>query len=237
MTISRDRLAASAAGLGLALAESQLELFDRYAARLVEGARAFNLTTVIAPEEVEAKHFLDSLSVAPALPANARRVIDVGTGAGFPGIPLKIARPKLKVTLLEATGKKASWLREIVRDLDLRDVDVVAERAEALGHDPQHRGRYDVSVARAVAPLAVLIELCLPFVPIGGLLIAQKTAGAAEEVAAASRALDLVGGRTTEVRPVSHAALPNRALVIVEKIRETSAIYPRRPGLPTKRPL
>ena len=238
MNTSPSRLAESAAALGVALAESQAQQLERLAALLAEGARAFNLTAVTDPPEIEQKHLLDSLSVLVALPANTRRLIDVGTGAGFPGIPLKIARPEVEVTLLEATGKKVVWLNETILALGLRGVSAVAGRAEEVGHDPQHRERYDVSVARAVAPLGVLCELCLPFVKVGGRFIAQKSAtGAEAEGPAAARALELVGGRLLEVVPVRHAALPNRVLVVVEKVRETSAAYPRRPGMPTKRPL
>ena len=238
MTISRDRLEASAAGLGLVLDETQLELFTRYAALLIEGARALNLTTITGPQEVEERHLLDSLSVLRALPPDVRRLIDVGSGAGFPGIPLKIARSELEVTLVEATGKKVAWLNATVEALGLRGIEAVAERAETLAHDARRRERYDVSVARAVAPVAALCELCLPFVRVGGRFIAQKSAaGAAEEVPAAERALELMGGRLREVTEVAHAALPNRALVVIQKVRETPRAYPRRSGMPTKRPL
>ena len=238
MSISRDRLAASAAGLGLAPDETLLDLLARFAELLVAGSRALNLTTLTDAQQIEEKHFLDSLSVLAALEPDTRRLIDVGSGAGFPGIVLKIARPEIEVTLLEATGKKAEWLRATVDELGLGGITAVAERAETLGHHARHRERYDVSVARAVAPLAALCELCLPFVRVGGRFVAQKSAtGALEEVPAAARAFELLGGRVREVLPVEHTALPNRTLVVVEKVRETPAQYPRRPGMPTKRPL
>lgn len=238
MTTSPGRFAESVAALGLALSESQLGQLQRFGNLLQEGARAFNLTTITDPREVEEKHLLDSLSVLAALPAGARRIIDVGTGAGFPGIPLKIARPDLEVTLLEATGKKVQWLDQTIRALDLRGISALSERAETLARDVAHRAAYDVSVARAVAPLAVLCELCLPLVKVGGAFLAQKSAsGANDEVPSAARALALLGGRLLRVIPVEHAALPNRVLVVIEKIGDTPAGYPRRPGMPTKRPL
>lgn len=238
MTISRVRLADGAAALGLALDDDQLDHFDRYAALLVEGARSFNLTTVTDPEGIVDRHFLDSLAVVTSLPDSACRVIDVGSGAGLPGIPLKVARPALEVTLLEATGKKARWLNETVAALGLSGMSAIAERAETLGHDPRHREQYDVAVARAVAPLAVLCELCLPFVRVGGRFVAQKSVqGAQVEAPASQRALTLLGGALRVVRPVAHPALPNRVLMEIEKVGAVPAEYPRRPGLPGKRPL
>ncbi|HEU5318087.1 MAG TPA: 16S rRNA (guanine(527)-N(7))-methyltransferase RsmG [Chloroflexota bacterium] len=238
MTISRARLADGAAALGLALDAAQLALFDRYAARLIEGAASFNLTTVRDPDGIVDRHFLDSLSALAALPPESHTVIDVGSGAGFPGVPLKIARTELDVVLLEATGKKARWLNETVSALDLMEIRAVAERAETLAHDAAHRERYDVAVARAVAPLVVLCELCLPFVRVGGVFVAQKSAaGAGAEAPAAERALEALGGRLTCVREVRHDALPNRVLVEVAKVGRTPGEYPRRPGLPAKKPL
>ncbi|MGI8423501.1 MAG: 16S rRNA (guanine(527)-N(7))-methyltransferase RsmG [Chloroflexota bacterium] len=238
MTTSPSRLAAGAAALGLALDDAQLALLSRYATLLVEGARAFNLTTITEPEQIEERHFLDSLSVTRALPAGAITVLDVGSGAGFPGIPLKIARPNLDLTLLDATGKKVAWLTTTVRELGLQGIVTVAERAETLAHDPSHRGRYDVSVARAVAPLAALCELCLPFIRPGGVFVAPKSqARAMEELPAAARSLDLLGGRVVDVLSAGLDSMPNRVLVLIEKVGDTAAAYPRRPGMPTKRPL
>ena len=238
MNTSPGRLAESAAALGLELSESQVGQLQRFAALLQEGARAFNLTAITDPGEVEEKHLLDSLSVLPALPLRARRVIDVGTGPGFPGIPLKIARPDLEVTLLEATGKKVQWLDQTIRALELSGISALSGRAETLARDRAHRAAYDLSVARAVAPLAALCELCLPFVKVGGAFVAQKSAaGAADEVPTAARALRILGGRVLRVAHVQHTALPNRVLVVIEKIAETPEGYPRRPGMPIKRPL
>jgi len=224
--------------MGIVLSKEQLLAFERYSGALEEGSRRLNLTAVKHPVEVVEKHFLDSLTVLDVLPAGALRLIDVGTGAGFPGLALKIARPEINVTLLEATGKKVAWLRETIERLGLRGVEAVAERAETLAHDPAHRGRYDVATARAVAPLSVLCELCLPFLKRGGMFIAQKSASGAEvEVPASRRALGLLGGRLAEMRPVDHPALPNRVLVAIEQAGVIPAAYPRRPGMPAKQPL
>ena len=234
----RALLAAGAAALGFPLGEEQLDGFDRYGELLRSARDELNLTALSDPLDIAEKHFLDSLTVLPALPLGPLHLIDVGTGAGFPGLALKIARPELRVVLLEATGKKVVWLQRVVAALGLQGVSAIADRAETLGHVPEHRGAYDVAVARAVAPLAVLCELCLPFLKPGGRFIAQKTSSGAEsEVPAAAGALRTLGGRLLGVQPVAVERLPNRVLVLVEQTRPALATYPRRPGLPSKRPL
>lgn len=240
---TRDLLAQGAGALGTPLSPTQLDRFEVYATLIQQGKQEANLTALTDPIDVVVKHFLDSLTVLVALPATHSRpgglhLIDVGTGAGFPGLPLKIARPELHVTLLEATAKKAQWLQRTVERLGVLDVTVPAARAEQLGRHPAHRGRYDVATARAVAPLSVLCELCLPFVQPGGLFIAQKTtAGASAEVPDAERALGALGARVREVRNVELPRLPNRVLVIIEQLTPVPVTYPRRDGVPAKRPL
>jgi len=163
-------------------------------------------------------------------------VIDIGTGAGIPGLPLKIMRPDLAVTLLEAIGKKVRFLEEIVQQLDLKDVQVLHGRAEELARDPAYRETFALALARAVAPLRILVELALPFVRPGGYLAAPKGSGAQREVREASVALRLCGG---EIAAVQHLDVPDTAptLVLIRKIGETPNAYPRRPGIPSKRPL
>lgn len=234
----RAALADGAQRLGIALSGEQLDRFDQYAALLAAGKAAFNLTALTDPLDVAIKHFLDALTVLSLLPPGPLWVIDVGSGAGFPGLPLKIVRPELRLTLLEATGKKASWMGRTAEALGLSGVEAIAERAETLGHDAHHRQRYDVAVARAVAPFPVLCELALPFVQAGGHLIAQKTTNALEaEVPGAKQALKTLGARLQQVQHVSLPELPNRILIVVEQTGQVPTPYPRRPGLPAKRPL
>ncbi len=234
-----DLLAAGAQSLlQLTLTPEQLAGFDTYAALLREWNERFNLTAITDPEGIQVKHFLDSLSVLTALPAGPLRVIDVGTGAGFPGLPLKIMRPELDVTLVEATGKKITFLEAVVGELGLRGVSVVKARAEEIGQDPAHRERYDWALARAVAELPVLLEYLLPLVRPGGAVLAQKGASAEAEAQAASGAARRLGGRLREVRPVQLLGLPDpRYLVVYDKISATARQYPRRPGVPSKTPL
>ena len=235
---ARRHLSEGAAALGIALSEAQLDAFDRYAALLQQGRRELSLTTLTEPVDIALKHFLDSLAVLPALPARPLRLIDIGTGAGFPGVPLKLARPDLQVTVVEATRKKAAWVERTVRVLALREVQVIAARSEHVARDAARRGRYDVAVARAVAPLPALCGLCLPFVRARWLFVALKSAAGADvEAPAAERALSVLGGRLREVQPVALPLLPNRVLVVVEQVTPAPARYPRRAGMPAKRPL
>lgn len=231
-----------AALLGLHVTPAQAAAFEAYSAELITWNHRINLTAIIEPREIESKHFLDSVSVVAALPGlppiAGARIIDVGSGAGFPGIPLKILFPETRLTLLEATGKKADFLRHMVEVLRLRDVTVVAERAETLGHAPQQREQYDLVLARAVANLAALAELTLPFARVGGAVVLHKKGEVAAEVAAAAKAVRMLGGATPRTVAVRIPSLGgDRILVRIEKSQPTPPGYPRRPGLPTKRPL
>jgi 16S rRNA (guanine527-N7)-methyltransferase len=165
----------------------------------------------------------------------AHSLVDVGSGAGLPGIPLKIARPDLRVTLIEADQGKAAFLVHACAALGLEHVEVVARRAEEAGQDPRLRESFDVAVARALAPLPVLVELCLPLVRVGGRLLAQKTV--AEEPAAAARAIRLLGGELSGVLTAPSAARSAGTVVVIDKVRPTPALYPRRPGIPARKPL
>ena len=178
----------------------------------------------------------DSLVLLDFLPPGPLRVIDVGSGAGLPGLPLRLARPDLSLTLLEANRRKAAFLVQAAATLGLADVEVVARRAEEAGHDPRHRERYDFALARALAAMPVLVELCLPFVAVGGRLLAMKTA-AAGEAESARVAIDRLGGRLLEIGAAASSARSLGEVVVVEKVRSTPAGYPRRPGVPERRPL
>ena len=241
-----ETLAAGAATLGLALDAAQLAAFARYRDLLLEWNQRVNLTSIVEPAAVETRHFLDSLTcVAPLLArwgsaaaVPALRCIDIGSGGGFPGVPLKLALPQLQVTLLESTRKKADFLGHLVAELGLDGVDTVAERAETLAQAAAHREAYDVALARALAPLPVLLELTLPFVRVGGLLVAQRRGDLPADVAAAAPVAQTLGGAPPEIVPVAVPPLADgRVLVLVEKTRPTPPAYPRRPGIPAKRPL
>jgi 16S rRNA (guanine527-N7)-methyltransferase len=181
---------------------------------------------------------LDPATPALAVPPSiSSRLIDIGTGAGFPGIPLKLVLPELRVTLLDATGKKVEFLNHIIALLGLRNTLAVQARAEDLGHDASHRARYDIAVARAVANLATLAEYALPFVRLGGLVIAQKGVDPKTEIQAATKALGELGGIVREVVPVLLPGLEPRHLILIEKTAPTSSKYPRRAGVPERKPL
>ena len=176
----------------------------------------------------------DSLVLLDHL-GEGQKVVDVGSGGGLPGLPLKIARPDLSVTLVEADQEKAAFLVRACADLGLRDVQVLARRAEEVGHEPLYREAFDIAVARALAPMRVLAELCLPLVKVGGRLLAQKTE--AEELSEAGHAIEAMGGVLRAVVAAPSAARGSGTVVIVDKVRSTPPAYPRRPGIPGRRPL
>jgi 16S rRNA (guanine527-N7)-methyltransferase len=237
-----DLLVAGARELGITLANCHLTAFETCYWELVAWNERFNLTAITDWEGVLVRHFLDSLSCLKALPrtelAAGARVIDVGTGAGFPGLVLKIVCPGMRLTLLEATGKKVTFLEHVVGVLGLREVEVIHGRAEELGHDPAHREQYDWALARAVAEMPALAEYLLPLVRVGGAALAQKGEGAAAEVHRADAAIVTLGGRVRQLAPVELRGLAEtRYLVVVDKVAATPAKYPRRPGVPQKRQL
>jgi len=237
-------LTTGAAKLSLTLSESQLRQFQTYFELLTEWNQRVNLTSITTYEDVQVKHFLDSLTAVQALPEEARltgaglRAIDVGAGGGFPGIPLKIILPQLGLVLLEATGKKTAFLEELVRALALPDVAVVNARAEDLARDAAYREQFDVVMARALAEMAALAELTLPFCRIGGIVIAHKKGDITAELQASRQAISLMGGRLLDVTTINLEELgPDRVLVVLEKIILTPDKYPRRSGMPEKKPI
>jgi 16S rRNA (guanine527-N7)-methyltransferase len=243
-----NHLADGAERMGISLSDDQLSLYQAYYETLIEWNQRVNLTRITDYEEVQTKHFLDSLSCLGVIkrvwgvPAKRGEVgvqtIDVGTGGGFPGVALKIASPALHLTLLEARGKKVEFLQTLVERLGLEDVVIINARAEVVGQNPVYRERYDLTLARALAGMATLAELTLPLVRIGGLVIAQKGENPAAEVESALKAIDTLGGQVQEIVPIVIPGLDSaRHLVILKKAFATPAKYPRRPGIPTKRPL
>ncbi len=228
------------AALDLKLTPAQLRAFEIYTEELLAWNARINLTAITEPEDIATRHFADSLSCLPIIRPRppGLRVVDVGTGAGFPGLPLKIVCPTIRLTLIEATGKKVAFLHHIVATLGLEDVTVLHARAEEVGQMPDHRERYDWVLARAVAGMRTLVEYLLPLCRIGGHCLAWKGESALQEVSEAQQALSLLGGQVVQLTPVE---LPMVAethyLVDIVKVAATPPKYPRRPGMPAKRPL
>jgi 16S rRNA (guanine527-N7)-methyltransferase len=212
---------------------------ERYEHELLQWNTRFNLTAIESPEQVRVKHFLDSLSCLLVLRNTpSEQVVDVGTGAGFPGIPLKIICPGMHLVLVESVGKKAGFCRHIVDILNLDHVTIYQERAETLGQQSEHRECYDWAIARAVANMPVLMELLLPFVRVGGKALAMKGTSAPIETQTAEHAVKVLGGHLQKLVPVVLPGVADeRYLVVVEKIATTPNKYPRRAGLAVKKPL
>jgi 16S rRNA (guanine527-N7)-methyltransferase len=229
----------AADALGLDLSEAQVQAMSRHAEALLRANAHTNLTAITDSEEVRRKHFLDSLSCLLAMQGTAiERVIDVGSGAGFPGLPIKVALPKIHLTLVDSVAKKTNFMHSVVQDLGLQNVEVVTARGETIGQDAQHREKYDWAIARAVAALPVLMEYLLPLVKVGGYALAQKGESAAQELEAAQKAIKLLGGEAKKLLPVRLPGInEDRYLVVIHKVRPTPSTYPRREGIPTKKPL
>jgi len=225
--------------IGVSLSTEQLNILKKYEKELLEWNSLYNLTAIQEPEKIRIKHFLDSLTCLIVMREKpSERLIDVGTGAGFPGIPLKIACPQLQLTLVESVGKKANFCRHIVKSLALDNVEVVQERAETIGKLPKYREKFDWVVARAVASLPTLVEYLLPLAHIGGGVIAMKGESAIAEAHAADRAIHLLGGRLNRLEPITlPGVVDERYLVVIEKVAATPAQYPRHVGIPSKKPL
>ncbi|MFW6336965.1 MAG: 16S rRNA (guanine(527)-N(7))-methyltransferase RsmG [Phycisphaeraceae bacterium] len=227
-------------GLGFELPEVLLDRLASYLALLLETNQRINLTAIRDADEAWRRLIVDSLTPLPGLDdlEEGGSLIDVGSGGGMPGIPLAIGRPDLRVTLLEATGKKARFLESAVRELGLDNVAVVCERAETAGRDAPHRERYDAAVCRAVGPMNVLLELCLPLVRVGGRLLAMKGPKAEEELERAGDALDTLGAGELHVFDAYPETFANDLVIVrVAKDRATPKGYPRRPGVPKREPL
>jgi len=234
-TLARDAQAL----FNVHLSGRQVLALHTYEKELLEWNQKFNLTAIRDAESIRTKHFLDSFSCVLAWKSSPpNQLIDVGTGAGFPGIPLKILYPNLKLTLVESVGKKAMFCQHLVRVLGLEQVEVMQARAEDLGQDAGHREKYDWALARAVANLNVLSEYLIPLVRIGGTVLAQKGESGPAEAQSAEEAMKLLGGKLKQLIPVNLPGVADdRYLVVVEKVAATPPKYPRKPGIPMKQPL
>ena len=235
-------MTAGAAQLGIELDSVQFDRFESHLRHMLAWNARAGLTRVTDPDEVQTRHFVDSLSIAACLPRDAlgpgTSLIDVGSGAGLPGVPLKIAFPSASLALLEANGKKAAFLRELVGALGLENTGVVQARAEDAGRRQDLREAFGLVVSRAVAPLEVLVELTLPFCRVGGVVVAQKGEDVSPELDRASNGIELLGGGSTRVCTITPPGSPvARSLVVIDKVSATPGRFPRRPGIPAKRPL
>lgn len=235
----RQYLADAFATSGITASEDQLVQLERYYQMLVDWNQRMNLTAITEPREVAVKHMVDSLLCFDRtyFPQGAK-VIDVGTGAGFPGIPLKIIYPDLEMVLFDSLQKRLKFLQAVIDELGLTDIYCVHGRAEDGGRDPALREKFDVVVSRAVARMVLLVEWCLPFLHTGGWMIALKGAQYQEELLEAKRAIQLLGGKAGAAQEVSLPGFSERrGLLFVQKITKTPAAYPRRPGVADKKPL
>ena len=225
--------------LKISLSNEQIEAFEIYYNMLVEKNKVMNLTAITEWEDVVVKHFLDSLALINAIDLNGNlSILDLGTGAGFPGIPLKIAFPHLKITLLDSLNKRIGFLKEVIERLELKDIDAFHGRAEEYAKKPEFRASFDVCVSRAVANLSTLSEYCLPYVAKGGYFIPYKSGSVKEEVEAAKKAIHILGGKLEEIYDFT---LPGtdmaRSFVKIKKTMDTPNKYPRSAGKPSKEPL
>lgn len=215
----------------------QLEQFVKYMELLKEWNTKINLTAIEDDREIIIKHFIDSMSILQYVKDSEQKLIDVGTGAGFPGIPLKIVNKNIEVTLLDSLEKRVKFLNEVIKSINISNIKAVHGRAEDMGISPSYREKYDIAVARAVANLPVLLEYCLPFVKINGIFIAMKGSNT-EEFDNCSKALDILGGKIEKIEKME---LPftniERNVVVVRKFRQTPTKYPRKAGKPVKEPL
>ena len=225
--------------LGISLSAKQLAAFAQYEAELLEWNTRFNLTAIREADGIRTKHFLDSLTLLPFIPADRpQKLVDIGTGAGFPGLPLRILLPNLSVTLVESVGKKVEFCRHVAAALGLGQVSALKLRAEEMGQDKAHREAYDIASARAVAYLPVLAEYLLPLVKVGGLVLAQKGESGPAEAHISQKGIRLLGGEISQLHKVElPGVVEERYIIVIKKVAITPPQYPRRVGIPSQKPL
>lgn len=239
MSVLISTLKQAAQEIGLNLTDKQLDLFQRYYDLLLEWNEKINLTAITEPREVAIKHFIDSLSCLSVLdiPVGAS-VVDIGTGAGFPGIPLKIYRPDLKITLMDSLNKRINFLNLTIDTLGLSDIQAVHARAEDFGQNPIYREKFDFAISRAVARLVVLVEYCLPPVKVNGYFISQKGPDMQDEATEAGKAIKTLGGHLQKLENLYLPILKDgRSIIVIKKDNTTPKAYPRKAGTPSKKPL
>lgn len=223
--------------IGIELTDSQLNAFETYYDMLIDRNKVMNLTAITEFDEVMDKHFLDSIYLFRSIKLEADyKLIDIGTGAGFPGIPLKIVFPELKITLLDSLNKRVGFLNDVIEELNLNDIEAIHGRAEDIARNKAYRASYDIAVSRAVANLSTLSEYCLPFVKIGGKFVSYKSGDCADEVDNAKAAIHLLGGKINKIDEFSYSN-NSRSFIVIDKVMNTSNKYPRKAGLPSKKPL
>lgn len=237
MAYQLDKFEKGLADLGISLNETQIKQFLDYYELLVETNKVMNLTAITEFDEVIEKHFLDSLSLCRIYDLNREiRVLDLGTGAGFPGVPLKIAFPQIRLVLADSLNKRIKFLENVVGELSLQNVSCVHGRAEEMGRNKEYREQFDLCVSRAVANLSSLSEYCIPFVKEGGAFISYKSGEIEEEANAAKKAISVLGGELREIYKFDLYE-QKRSFVIIDKKKKTPKVYPRKAGTPTKEPL
>jgi 16S rRNA (guanine527-N7)-methyltransferase len=236
--IKVDKLINGVNKLGIQVTQTQLALFEKYYSELIDWNRKVNLTSILAYDNVQIKHFLDSLTILPLIERTHIKIIDVGSGAGFPGIPIKIVYPELSLTLLDSIGKKTAFLKHLCSVLHLQDTHIVSGRAEEVALKKDYREQFDVVVTRALARLSTAVELTIPFCILGGICIYQKKGEILSEINEAMYAISTLGGQIREIKSISLSELDdNRVLIIIEKVKSTPLNYPRRSGVPSHKPL
>ena len=237
------RLIEGASKLGIELDARQVDRFELYYRELIEWSEKTNLTAITDYSSVQVKHFLDSLTIVLALPEKEMQkpdfhIVDVGTGAGFPGVPLKIVFPRPRLVLIEPTTKKTDFLRHLISKLELGDIEVLNIRAEEAAHLPLYREQFDLALSRAVAPLPTLVELTLPFCRIGRRFVAQKKGEIEQEISRADKAIGAMGGKLGQIKKIELEEFNDaRYLIIIDKMHPTPDKYPRRTGVPARRPI
>lgn len=223
--------------LGVRFSVEQIEQFYKYMNLLIEWNEKMNLTAITEPKEIILKHFIDSITILKYIDDNSK-LVDVGTGAGFPGVPLSIMNPTLKITLVDSLNKRLIFLQEVVKELNLKNIEIVHARAEEFGQNKNYREKFDIATSRAVANLATLSEYLVPLVKIGGKIISMKASNAKEEINDAQKAIEVLGGK---IEKIEEFDLPEsdigRTIIIIDKNKCTPAIYPRKAGTPANEPI